>query len=69
MMMASKSTGKKRKCLTTLETKAMLIEEVDKKIKTKAEICRLHAIASSTLDLHTILKDRETIMVYFIISL
>ena len=51
--MASMEKKTKRKCLS-LETKVMLIEEVDRKRKSKAQICRDHDIASSTL--HTILK-------------
>lgn len=58
----SSNTGMKRKCLS-LETKMMLIEQVDKKSKSKAEICREHNIPSSTLS--TILKDRENILSAF----
>ncbi|GFO39195.1 tigger transposable element-derived protein 4 [Plakobranchus ocellatus] len=48
----------KRKCLS-FETKLKLIEEVEAGRKTKAELCREHNIAHSSLS--TILKDKEKI--------
>jgi hypothetical protein len=53
---------RKRKSIS-LETKVMLLSVVDKKSKSKAEICRDHDIASSTL--HTIIKDRDIFMSAF----
>ena len=48
----------KRKCLS-FDTKLKLIEEVEKGTKSKAELCREHGIAQSSLS--TILKDKDKI--------
>ena len=61
-MMASRSSStssNKRKCFS-LELKAEIISEVDKKKKTKAQICRDYDISSGTL--YTFLRDREAIL-------
>ena len=58
--MASNSSNKeKRKCFS-LELKAEIINEVDKKRKTKAQICRDYDVSSGTL--YTFLRDKEAIM-------
>jgi hypothetical protein len=62
MASTSSSNDKKRKCIS-LEINMILIEKLERKIQSKAEICREHDIASSTL--HTILKDRNNIMSAF----
>ena len=49
----------KRKRIT-LETKVALIEAVERKAKTNAQICREFDLPSSTL--YTILKEKEMIM-------
>lgn len=54
----STMASNKRKCLP-FDTKLQLIEEVEKGTKSKAEICREHGIAQSSLS--TILKDKDKI--------
>ncbi|GFO02826.1 tigger transposable element-derived protein 4 [Plakobranchus ocellatus] len=51
--------SRKRKCFS-LELKAKIIEEVDKKVKSKAQICQDYEISSGTL--YTFLKDKDAIM-------
>ncbi|GFR89153.1 tigger transposable element-derived protein 6 [Elysia marginata] len=56
---SSSTSSNKRKCFS-LELKAEIISEVDKKKKTKAQICRDYDISSGTL--YIFLRDREAIL-------
>ena len=57
-MIPASAVNKERKCLS-FETKFLIIEEMEKGKKPKADICRDNSIASSTLS--TFLKDKEKV--------